>query len=155
MKNVKRIATAIVSLAVLSVPVMAQDMNSAAIGARQAHMKLLAYNISTLGGMAQGKIDYDAAKAQTAASNLAKLATIDGRSTWVAGSDANSAPNTKAKPEIWSNQADFGAKFAALAEATVAMDAAAGGGLDSLKGAIGALGGACGACHKAYRVPSE
>ena len=31
-----------------------------AIKARQAHMQLYAFNLGTLGGMAQGKIDYDA-----------------------------------------------------------------------------------------------
>ena len=36
-----------------------------------------------------------------------------------------------------------------------AMEQAAGGGLDSLKAAIGPLGASCGGCHKAYRQPKD
>ena len=36
-----------------------------------------------------------------------------------------------------------------------AMQAAAGGGLESLQGAIGPLGGSCGGCHDGYRQPNN
>jgi cytochrome c556 len=60
--------------------------------------------------------------------------------------------DTKAKPEIWANWAQFEgymkdleAKATAVAAAGKAGDAAA------LKTAFGAMGGACGTCHKAFR----
>ena len=49
--------------------------------------------------------------------------------------------------------ADVQSKGMALAAAADAMAAAAGNGLDSLRGAMNGLGGACAACHKAYRQP--
>lgn len=155
MKFKTLITSTTLSLALLAGSAFAQDPIANAIGARQSHMKLLAFNLGTLGGMAKGAIEYDAAVASSAASNIAKLASIDGRAMWPAGSDDMSADNTAAKPEIWTNMADVGAKFGDLVSASMAMEAAAGGGLDALKGAIGGLGGACGACHKAYRTPKN
>ncbi|MCW0234256.1 MAG: cytochrome c [Ferrovibrio sp.] len=67
-----------------------------------------------------------------------------------AGSDKG---DTKAKPEIWANMAQFEgymkdleAKATAVAVAGKAGDAAA------LKTAFGAMGAACGTCHKAFRM---
>ena len=151
----KMIATAVLSLGLLATTAVAQDPIAGAISARQSFMKLMAFNIGTLGAMAGGKIDYDADAASTAAGNLAKLTSMKNGAFWLQGSDNVSVGNTRALPAIWENGADVGAKFTALVEAAQAMDAAAGGGLDSLKGAIGALGGACGACHKAYRAPEN
>lgn len=122
-----------------------------AIKARQAHMQLYAFNLGTLGGMAQGKIDYDADAASAAASNLAALAHLNGRAYWVPGSDNASVDGTKALPAIWADGSDIGAKAAALVEAADAMNAAAGQGLEALQAAMGPLGGACGGCHQSYR----
>ena len=155
MKFTTLITSTTLSLGILAGSAFAQDPISNAIGARQSLMRLYAFNIGTLGGMAKGAIAYDAAAATTAEANIAKLASIDGRAMFPTGSDDKAAANTAAKPEIWSNMADVGAKFGDLVKASIAMEAAAGGGLDAMKGAIGALGGACGACHKAYRTPKS
>ena len=123
-----------------------------AIDARQAHMTLYSFNLATLGGMAQDKIPYDAAMAETAAKNLAALGSINQAAYWVEGTDAATVEGSKAKAEIWSNMADFEAKEMALTEASAALAEVAGTDLESLKAAFGAVGGACGDCHKAYRV---
>lgn len=66
-----------------------------------------------------------------------------------AGSDKG---ETKAKPEIWANLADFQAKMKATEAAAVKLAASAkAGNMDAVKADFGALGGTCGACHKAYR----
>ena len=126
----------------------------AAIKARQSQMRLYAFNIGLLGGMAKGEIDYDADAAQAAASNLAALAKLDQSRLWPKGSDSETLG--KDKPEalaaIWVPGSEVGAKAMAMTEAAVAMDAAAGGGLDSLRGAIGPLGKSCGGCHETFRV---
>ncbi|RYG92099.1 cytochrome c [Loktanella sp. IMCC34160] len=122
-----------------------------AIKARQAHMQLYAHNIGVLGGMAQGRIDYDADLASAAASNLAALSQLNQMTYWPAGSDNASVDGTKALPAIWDDLPGVMARGAALVEASAAMEAAAGGGLESLQGAMQALGGACGACHQNYR----
>ena len=155
MKLLKMITSATLGVAMLAGSAIAQDPMAGAIGARQSMMRLMGFNIGTLGGMAQGKIAYDASTAQAAADNLAKLASLDHMAMFPKGSDDMSVGDTAAKPDIWENAADFDAKFAALVAGANAMQAAAGGGVDSLKGAMGGLGGACGACHKAYRTPKN
>ena len=124
-----------------------------AIKARQAQMQLYAFNLGTLGAMAQEKMPYDAAMASTAANNLAALAKLDQSMMWPAGSDADSAEGSRALPEIWANFEDVAAKGQAMRDAADAMAAAAGTDLASLQAAMGPLGGSCGGCHKPYRAP--
>lgn len=59
---------------------------------------------------------------------------------------------TKAKPEIAANKADFDKMMGNLgaAAAKVASSAKAGN-MDAVKADFAAMGAACGACHKAYR----
>lgn len=129
----------------------------AAVDARQAHMKLYAFNIGLLGGMAKGEIDYDAETASAAAGNLAALAKVDQSRYWPEGSSTLElgSDETEALPDIWDEGSDIGAKAMDLVEATTAMEAAAGDGLDALRGAIGPVGSSCGDCHKAYRQSDE
>ncbi|MDQ2088773.1 c-type cytochrome [Marimonas arenosa] len=128
----------------------------AAIKARKAQMQLYAFNIGLLGGMAKDAIPYDADAASKAAANLAALSKLDQSRLWPQGSD-NSALGeaTAALPAIWAEGSDIMAKGMAFVEASAAMEQAAGGGLDSLKAAIGPLGASCGGCHKAYRQPKD
>jgi len=66
-----------------------------------------------------------------------------------AGSDKG---ETKAKPEIWANMADFQVKMKAAEDGAKKLAASAkAGSMDAVKADFAALGGACGACHKAYR----
>jgi cytochrome c556 len=67
-----------------------------------------------------------------------------------AGSDKG---NTKAKPEIWANMAQFeGYMKDAEAKATALAAAAKSGDMNAVKAGFGALGGSCGTCHKAFRA---
>jgi cytochrome c556 len=129
-----------------------QDPLAAAVGARQAHMDLYAFNLGTLGGMAQGGMPYDAATAQAAADNIVALTTINQMAYWLPGTEAGAVEGSRAKAEIWANIEDMMAKGAALDTAAAAMQAAAGVDLAALQAAMGPLGGACGACHQSYRV---
>lgn len=125
----------------------------AAVKARQAQMTLYAFNIGLLGGMAKGDIEYDAAAASAAAGNLAALSMLDQSRLWPQGSDnaALGDETTEALPVIWSADSTIGQKAKEMSEAAVAMEEAAGGGLDSLRGAMGPLGKSCGSCHETYR----
>ncbi|MCL1627153.1 MULTISPECIES: c-type cytochrome [Roseinatronobacter] len=136
----------------LAAPALAQDNPS--VAARQGQFKLYGHNLSVVGGMAQGRMEYDAAMAQTAADNLFHLTRHDQSRLWPEGTDSSSLIETRAKAEIWENLDDFTAKFVALQEASVALQAAAGNGLDALRPAVGALGQSCGACHEDYREES-
>ena len=130
------------------------DPLAAAVKARQAHMQLYAANLGVLGGMARGNMDYDAEAAQAAADNLAALAGMSQRFYWMPGSHAGAVEGSRALEAIWTD-GGIGEKGAAFGEAVAAMQAAAGGGLESLQGAIGPLGGSCGGCHDGYRQPNN
>jgi cytochrome c556 len=60
---------------------------------------------------------------------------------------------TKAKPEIWQDPADFSAKVKAFqGEAAMFNTALAGGDTAVIKAEFEKLGGTCGGCHKVYRA---
>lgn len=65
--------------------------------------------------------------------------------------------DTRAKPEIWQDFADFRSKANALesAAAKVVADANAGNLGSNPKAVVGSIGKTCGACHKAYRAPKK
>ena len=138
--------------AALALPTFAQD--NPAVGARQGQFKIYLHNFATIGGMAQGRIDYDAAAAQTAADNLFHITRLDQISMWPEGTDSMSIDGTRAKPEIWENLDDFVAKYVAMQTAVEGLQAAAGSGLDAMRAAVGPVGAACQACHQAYREES-
>lgn len=133
----------------VTIPALA-DQNPA-IEQRQGQFKLYAHNFAVLGGMAQGRMDYDAAMAQTAADNLFHLTRHDQGRLWPEGTDSVSADGTRANPAIWDNLDDFVGKFVALQEAAEALQAVAGDGLDEMRAGVGRVGGTCQACHEAYR----
>ena len=63
-------------------------------------------------------------------------------------------PGTRAKPEIWTNQADFKVKAAAFASATAALaNAAKADDKVALSAAVESTAAACKACHDIYQVP--
>jgi len=127
------------------------EATARAVAARQAHMKLNAFNLGPLGAMAKGEMEYDADRAAGAAANLDALAGIDQAGYWPEGSDAGFTDGSKALPAVWENMPEFEQRQQALAEATAQLAAVAGDGLDALKGAMGPVGQACSACHKTFR----
>jgi cytochrome c556 len=63
-----------------------------------------------------------------------------------------SLEGSKAKPEVWTNKADFDAKAEALADAAAKFSAAASAGDTAAAGAaMGEVGGACRGCHMTYK----
>ena len=149
-----KFTAAALGLTMLSGAAFADGHIDAAIKARQSQMQLYAFNLGTLGAMAKGQMDYDAAKASGAANNLVALSMMDQSLMWPQGSDSGSA-NSRAKAEIWANFPDVMAKGKAFADAAATMQTAAGTDLDALRGAMGALGASCGGCHKPYRAPAN
>lgn len=146
------VAAAVIATAALS-DGHADKAIAAAVKARKAQMVLYSFNVGLLGEMAKGEVEYNADAASAAAGNLAALAQLDQSHFWPPGSDNASlgADATRALPAIWEPGSTAGEKGMAFAAAATAMEQAAGGGLDSLRGAMGAVGQACGACHKSYR----
>ncbi len=130
---------------------MAQDVGKA-VEARQSLMQLYAHYLGTLGGMAKGDMDYDAAKAQAAADSLLAMMTADQSNMWPQGSDTEAlGDKTAALPAIWTTYPAIADKGKAAAEAAAALASAAGTDLASLQAAMGGVGASCGACHKDFR----
>ena len=123
----------------------AQQASVASVIARQALMKSQGGAVKVLGGMAAGKTAFDAAAAE-----VARAALADDAGKIVVAFEQNEAdPESEAKPEIWTNLADFAAKAEALKVAASAMDTTT---VEGVQAGMAGVGGACSACHKAYRL---
>lgn len=149
---------AITATATLALPALSGSHGGdlpASVKARKAHMQLNGHNIGVVVRMARGDTEYDADAATAAASNLAALAQLDQRTYWEPGTDSESLEASRALPAIWENMPDVMAKADALAEATTALAASAGDGLDALRVGLGPVGEACSACHDDYQKPNE
>ncbi len=133
----------------LALPALADQ--DPAVAARQGQFKLFAHNFGVLGGMAQGRMEYDAAMAQTAADNLFHLTRVDQGRLWPEGTDSSSIDGTRANAAIWDDLDDFVAKFVALQGSVENLQGVAGDGLDDMRTGVMAVGGTCQACHEAYR----
>ncbi|GAA6198943.1 cytochrome c [Aquicoccus sp. SU-CL01552] len=148
-KQVFALATA---AALIATGAVAQDY-SANLKARQGQFRIMALNLGILGGMAQGKIAYQAEAAQRAADTLVAVSHIDPGPLWPEGSDNMSIDGTRAMPSIWDENADFLAKWGAFGDAAAGMQQVAATGQEALGPAMGKLGGACKACHDKHRAP--
>ncbi|MDI3337337.1 cytochrome c [Defluviimonas aestuarii] len=125
------------------------------IKARQGIMVYRALNIGVLGAMAKGEVEYNAEAAQKAADALVSSGKLDVSMLYVPGSSNAENPDSTVKPEVFTEDLGIGAKAADFNTAAEAMQAAAGGGLDGLKAAMGPLGKSCGGCHEVARIPQN
>jgi cytochrome c556 len=133
--------------------VYAQDDFSAQLKARQGQFRVLAINLGILGGMAQGKTEYNAEEAQAAADTLVAVSMIQQAPMWPEGSDEMSIDGTRAQASIWDQNEDFMAKWNDLGPAVKAMQASASDGQEALGPLLGQVGGTCKACHDNHRAP--
>jgi cytochrome c556 len=112
--------------------------------ARQDLMGSQGASAKVLGDMAGGKTPYDAAAAEAAKANLIATSADIAAKFEPQATD----PDSKAKPEIWTNWEDFVVKANALSTAAAALDTSS---AETIGAGMGGIGGACGDCHKAYR----
>ena len=150
----KPLIPAILSLAVAAPAMAASDLPPSVV-ARQSLMRLFTHNLAMLGGMAQGKIEYDAEAAQRAADSIVALTGVDQSRMWPSGTDNFELEGTRALPDIWDNLPDVMSRNMELKEVAATFATQAGGGLDSLRAGFGPLVGVCGACHKRYRASKD
>lgn len=103
-----------------------------------------------VGAMANGRIPFDAKVAAENAEVVANMAKLP----WAGfGPGTDKGAPTKAKAEIWTEQAKFReAGEKAMAETVKLAAAAKTGNLEAIKAAFGATAGSCKACHDAYRA---
>jgi cytochrome c556 len=121
-----------------------------AIKYRQSALTVMSAHFGRIGAMANGRVPFDA---KVAAENADIVATMS-KLPWAAfgpGTDKGSIP-TRAKPEVWTDQAKFKDNSEKLvAETTKLAAAAKTGNLDALKTAFSATAGACKTCHDGFR----
>jgi cytochrome c556 len=115
---------------------------------RQSGMTLIGYNFGSLAAMAEEKKPYNKDEAGRNADFVAMLCEFP-RNFFGEGTDQG---DTKAKPEIWKNRADFDGKMDKMIQEAKKLPQAARVDLAALKKAVGDTGAACKACHDDYRA---
>lgn len=133
----------------LSSQAQPQPRPEQAIKYRQAVMTLMGSHFGRLGGMAQGRIPFDATVAAENAQLVAMLSKLPFNSF---GPGTDKALPNRAKPEVWSEAGKFKeAAEAFQAEASKLEAAGKSGDLAQIKAAVGAVGKTCKACHDAFQ----
>lgn len=138
------------TLAALAAPASAQFAKPEdAIKYRQSALTVMGAHFGRIGAMTSGRVPFDAKVAADNADIVATMAKLP----WAGfGPGTEKGGNTKAKPEIWTEQAKFLEYSDKLVLETIKLAAAAKtGNLDSVKTAFAATGATCKTCHDAYR----
>lgn len=126
-----------------------QDRAAQQTKLRQSVFTVVGAQVTQMGAMASGRVPYDAAAFQLAAERTAFMATI-APDVFAAGSAAG---NSKAKPDIWRNKADFDTLMADFGNKSAALaQAARSGSLETVRPAFAAATGTCKACHDKYKL---
>lgn len=138
------------TLVTLAAPASAQFAKPEdAIKYRQSAMFVMGQNFGRIGAMASGKAPFDAKLAADSAEVVAYMSRLPWPG-FMPGTDKGG--NTKAKPDIWTEQAKFKEKNEKLmAETPKLASAAKTGNLETLKTAFSATAEACKACHDDFR----
>ncbi|TFY97413.1 c-type cytochrome [Ramlibacter rhizophilus] len=116
---------------------------------RQSALFIMGQHFGRIGAMANGRVPYDAKVAVENAEVVAEMARLP----WVGfGPGYDKVSPTRAKPEIWTEQAKFREHNEKLVGETQKLLAAAKtNNLDNLKAAFTATAGTCKACHDNFR----
>jgi cytochrome c556 len=120
-----------------------------AIKYRQSVMALQGAHFGRLGAMVNGRVPFDAGAAQANADLVLTLSKLPFAAF---GEGTDKAAPTRAKPEIWTNRADFDAKAKTYQDEVVKLQAVAKtGNLEQTKAAFNAVGDTCKGCHDKYQ----
>lgn len=136
--------------AAVAAPAAAQSFQKPedAIKYRQGALRVLGAHFGALGAMANGRAPYDA----TAASRHADVVQLVSTLPWAGFQQGTDKGETRAKPEIWAEQAKFKEhQDRMISEVGKIAAAAKTGSLDNLKAAWGPNSGGCKACHDNFR----
>ena len=146
--KVRVFAPAVLGLA-LAQPAAAQFAKPEdAIRYRQSGMTLLNAHFGRLGAMVNGKVPFDA---KLAADNAEVVAFVS-RLPFAGFIEGTDKGNTKAKPEIWTENDKFKAGAVKMQEDVAKLNVAAkSGNFDQVKAAFGEAAKTCKACHDDYR----
>ncbi|WP_280153672.1 cytochrome c [Piscinibacter sp. XHJ-5] len=119
-----------------------------AIKYRKASFTVMAAHFGRIGAMVNGRAPFDPKVVQENADLVAALARLP-FTGFVEGTDKG---ETKAKPEVWSENDKFKAATSKMLDEMAKLNAAAkSGNLDTVKAAFGPVGQSCKACHDNFR----
>ena len=119
-----------------------------AVKYRQSAFSVMGTHFTRLGAMANGKVPFDAKKAQEDAAVVLMLSRLP----WAGFGPGTDKLSTKAKPEIWTEQAKFKDHADKMqGEVAKLLAAARTNNLDNLKAAFGPAANSCKACHDNFR----
>ena len=119
-----------------------------AVKYRQSAFSVMGTHFTRLGAMANGKVPFDAKKAQEDAAVVLMLSRLP----WAGFTPETQKLESKAKPALWTEMDKVKVGADKLMTAAVALDAAAKtGSLDAVKKTFGDAAASCKACHDAYK----
>ncbi|MCX7263832.1 MAG: cytochrome c [Betaproteobacteria bacterium] len=119
-----------------------------AIKYRKAAFTVMSTHFGRVGAMVNGRAPFDA----KAAAENAELAATMSKLHWTAFGEGTDKGETRAKPEVWKDNAKF--KEAAekmQVEVGKLASTAKGGNLDAIKTAFGPAAASCKSCHDNFR----
>jgi len=148
----KRIATLCLIAGLTSAPLALSHLDPSAfhLSYRQSVFALLGANFGPMSSMIKGEMPWDDTAFKGYATDLSRVAELDIMRGFPAGSDGG---RTRAKPEIWSNTADFESKIADLRrEATLLAEVSRSGDKKAILMQFQKTGGTCKACHDEYKT---
>jgi cytochrome c556 len=139
------------AISVTAVTAHSMSTGNADADKRIGLMKELGSNMKAIADVAKGEAAYSPALNDNAKriNEIAKMMP----DLFPAGSDTD---KDRAKPEIWSNGAEFSAAAMDFEKASAALVAAVStGDQGKIGAALGGTGKTCGGCHKPFREPKH
>ncbi len=143
------LVVACMAAACLATPAGAAVKPSTAIHYRQGVYHVILWNFAPMADMVKDKVPFDAAEFAKHADRIAFMAPqlLEGFPP-----DSDSGAKTEAKPDIWTNFADFKSKMNDLVTDSQALaDVARTGNKAKMTAQFKKTAGACKSCHDKYR----
>jgi cytochrome c556 len=138
----------VIILGAIAGPAVAQVKPEVLVKQRQAGMTLISKYFGPLGGMAQGKVPFNAKLVQRNADYLAVLSELP----WDGFDPSTANEKSRAKPELFKEMDKAkGLIDRFQGEVKKLQSVAKSGDEAAIKSQIAAVGKSCGACHDPYR----
>ena len=116
---------------------------------RKAVYQVILWNFGPLSAMAQGKAPYDAAEF---AKRAERVAAVTPMLMDAYPAESKGVADSRLKPEMWDNRADFDTKLKTLIDRSANLAAVGrAGDFEQSKAAFFETGNACKSCHDKYR----
>ncbi len=117
---------------------------------RKAIYQVIVWNVGPMGAMAQDKVPFNAPEFALRSGRVAELTPMLAEAY---SPESKDVANSKLKPEMWANRADFDAKLKDLVDRSAALaEVAKGGDPAKTKAAFFSMADACKACHDKYKA---